>query len=115
MFQLLHEGFVYSNERKVSNLFNDYFCNIYNSLNSQYWKPDAMHTINQINNPVEKCIAKFDLHPSIKNRSHFTPNLFEFRKISTTDMRKYVMKLGSKKNKQAEAFLQEYSKAIFIA
>ena len=43
-----------------------------------------MHTINQINDPVKKCIAKFDLHPIIiriiiKIRSHFTPTCIPTR------------------------------------
>ena len=38
------------------------------------------------------------LHPSIINiKSNFTPKLFGFSKISVTDVRKYVLKLDSKK------------------
>ena len=51
-----------------------------------------------IDNPVDKCIAKFDLHPSIlKIKSNFTPKLFEFRKITISDARRYVLKLDRKK------------------
>lgn len=97
VIQILHEGSVFSDEKKVANLFNDYFCNIYNSLNIQYWEPDIAHYM-QINDPVDKCIAKFDFHPSIlKIRSNFKPNIFQFRKVTVTDVWNYVMKLDSKK------------------
>ena len=90
VIQILHEDIVFSNEIKVANLFNDYFCNIYNNLNIKYWKPSSIH-YTHIDNPVDKCIAKFDLHPSIlKIKSNFTPKLFEFRKITISDARRYM-------------------------
>ena len=64
VYQILQDGKVISDEFKVANLFNNYFCNIYNLLNIQYWEPESMQ-YNNIEDPVNKCIAKFDTHPSI--------------------------------------------------
>ena len=38
-FQILHEDTVVSDEIKIANLFNTYYCNINNTLNISYWEP----------------------------------------------------------------------------
>ena len=96
-FQILHEDTVVSDEIKIANLFNTYYCNINNTLNISYWEPNSSRYISYLD-PVERCIVKYDSHPSIvKIRKYFTPNRFVFMKVSVDDVTKYALNLNKKK------------------
>lgn len=89
--------FVISEEFEIANKFNNYYCNINNILQINYCEP-LDQTYFFCLDPVEKCISKYTNHPSIiRIRELFTPNHFEFRKISANNIRNYILKLNKGK------------------
>ena len=48
--------------------------------------------------PVDKCIIKYNYHPSIlRIREYFNPNYFYFKKIPVEAVRKYIINLDRSK------------------
>ena len=88
---------VISDESQIANMFNDYYCNIKNILKITYWEPIDHHYLFYLD-PVDKCIIKYNYHPSIlRIREYFNPNYFYFKKIPVEAVRKYIMNLDRSK------------------
>ena len=93
---LLENETVISDDTHIANIFNEYFCNITETLNISSWNDSVM--LQNDHDDVDRTISKFCNHPSIlKIKNNFGGKSFSFRKISIDEVKKYVLKLDKTK------------------
>ena len=63
-----------SADRKIAEIFNNYFNNAVKSLNLKY-DPEHLNNISDENDPIEVAVKKFKNHPSIVNINKNTTRL----------------------------------------
>ena len=97
---LVENGNIVTDELAISEVFNEYFTNITDSLNIKQW-PESIE-VSQIDDQVQRAILKYDNHPSIeKIKSHFPydhHSTFEFTPISPDIVKDQIKKLDSSKS-----------------
>ena len=95
---LVENDSIVSNDKDVASIFNEYFCNITDTLCIQKWEPS--HTfITYDCSPVLKAINKFKSHPSIvmiKARQSYSEP-FTFKDVNPEEVFKTIMQLDSLK------------------
>jgi hypothetical protein len=96
---LVEKGSTVSDELEISEIFNDYYTNITDSLNIKQW-PETVE-ISQIDDQIQRAILKYANHPSIdKIKSHFGNDHqpgFEFTPITPDVIKAQIKKLDSSK------------------
>ena len=96
---LIENENILTDELEISEVFNEYFTNITDSLNIKQW-PESIE-VSQIDDQVQRAILKYDNHPSIeKIKSHFPydhQSTFEFTPVSPDIVKDQIKNLDSSK------------------
>ena len=89
---------IFSEERAVATILNDYFSSITKSLNIAD-NNENVSTGDEISDPVTAAIEKYRSHPSINlKKSHYENiEVFNFRKASVLEVLEQVDNLDTKK------------------
>ena len=106
-------GELISEDRKIAELFNNYFLKITQGLGIQQ---DITHisVTNGINGPIAKAIEKYKNHPSIiKIREMYPdPQPFELREVNSREVWDQIINLNTSKASPIEVYLLGYLKKI---
>ena len=102
---LLENDEIVSDDKVVTEIFNDYFANITSSLGIEETGSNVV-SADGIDDPVELAIIKYSLHPSIKRitDSFHRSKTFEFRPCSPEEIMTQIERLDHKKASPIENF-----------
>ena len=86
-------------DQKIADELNTYFKNAVSNLNKNYNMYIINHDSDNLSDPVDTAICKFQFHPSIPFIESKLENLtfFSFQPISKYDMEKEIQKIDLKK------------------
>ena len=87
-----------SNDKAITEIFNEYFVNITGSIDVGRAELNLLST-DGIKDPIDVAITKYSLHPSVKRiKNNFNPSrMFEFALVSKEEVYKQLDKLDLKK------------------
>ena len=87
-----------NNDRKITQIFNEYFTNIIDELEIKENEANLSLAIN-IEDPIDNSVYKYKDHPSIKKiKQQWAPQeLFDFNETDVLDVTEQLMKLNPKK------------------
>ena len=95
---MVDEGKIITDDAEIATNFNDKFSNVINELGLESnWVPDT--NIDELRNPIDIALAKFNNHPSImKIREHVSnPEPISFKTVSVEDIKDVFKKFDVKK------------------
>ena len=95
---LVHNDTIFSDDREIAEIFNNYFTNITKCLKLPEWETPI--TCATIDNPIQKAIERYINHPSItviKNSVQENPK-FNFKHVLPEDIQSVINKLKINKS-----------------
>ena len=117
---LIEDGKMVSEDSEIAEIFNHFFANITESLGISA-NESLMLPADDIQDPIDRAIRKFDSHPSIceikENTTFF--ERFEFREVAVEDVAVHIRKLSTNKaspvNRIPARILKENSDLFSVA
>ena len=117
---LIEDGKMVSEDSEIAEIFNHFFANITESLGISA-NESLMLPADDIQDPIDRAIRKFDSHPSIckiKENTTFSER-FEFREVAVEDVAVQIRKLNTNKaspvNSIPARILKENSDVFSVA
>ena len=112
--KLVESGEIIDEDVDIAEELNKFFKNVVASLNIHENK-HIVESIENINNPVDKAIKKFEFHPSIlliKNKigEKVSPNLFSFSEVTKAEVLKEINIINNKKATPSSTMLPKILK-----
>ena len=95
---LIEKDDIISHDKEVSETFRDFFENAVKELNMTFTH-NVISDCEDIDDPILKCIKKFDIHPSIRviKDTYVDSDLFSFDFVSIDNIIKEIRSLNSSK------------------
>ena len=117
---LIEDGKMVSEDFEIAEIFNHFFANITESLGISA-NESLMLPADEIQDPIDKAVRKFDSHPSIckiKENTTFSER-FEFREVAVKDVAVQIRKFNTNKaspvNSIPARILKENSDVFLVA
>ena len=96
---LVHNNEIIEDDRKISEIFNDFFSNAVKSLNIEI-DQNILYNVEDIKDPILKSIKKYEKHPSIIKiieSKYEEERTFNFKMVSNSTLVDEINRLNDKK------------------